>query len=91
MNWDLIKQILFSIVRMVTPYIAAYLSTKYGVASADVSTTIATIVAIIWSIANKVRYEAKVNTALELPAGYSKDTLKDVIAAGDGVSSLVKK
>ncbi|HEV7698653.1 MAG TPA: hypothetical protein VGO43_00345 [Pyrinomonadaceae bacterium] len=93
MNWDLIKQYLFVVIRYVLPYAAAWIAAKTGVtteAAASWIATSATIVMFLWSLFNKARYEEKVNTALNLPSTATKDTLKDVIAAGNGVGATEK-
>lgn len=94
MNWDLIKQYIFVVIRYVTPYAAGWLAAKTGVTTEAAAAWIATTVNMLmflWSLANKTHYETKVNTALELGSGASKSTLKDVIASGDGVPATVAK
>lgn len=94
MNWDLIKQWIFVAIRYLSPYLAAYMSTKFGIATEEAATWIATSLTILmaaWALWNKAAYEAKVNTALDMHAGASKDTLKTVIANGDGTSALAAK
>lgn len=98
MNPDLIKQYFFIGVRWAIPPVAGWLATKTGIttdaATAWIGTTVTIVsyvVAIGWSLANKTKYEAKVNTALDLQPGASKDKLKDVIAAGNGASPLEAK
>lgn len=94
MNSDLIKQYIFAAIRYGLPYAAAYLAAKVGIttdqAAAWIGTT-TTIAMFIWSLANKTHYETKVNTALDLPKGSSKDTLKDVIAEGNATSATASK
>lgn len=94
MNTDLIKQLIFAAIRQLTPLLAAYLSNKYGITSeqtADGIAAIGTLVALVWSVFNKIRYEAKVNTALDLPKSATKADLKEVIDSGNGTSATASK
>lgn len=94
MNSDLIKQWLFVVIRYASPYVAGYLSTKFGLTTADAAAWLSTTVTILmaaWAMVNKARYETKVNTALDMPEGTDKATLKDVISAGEGAGALTKK
>lgn len=83
MDADFIKQAIFAFIRIVGGPAIAWLSLKIGVTT-EVTTTfivgaLTTAVLYIWSLFNKARYEEKVNTALELPGGSSKDKLKHVL------------
>jgi hypothetical protein len=99
LNPDLIKQYLLAGVRWALAMFAGKLiAWVAAVTGLDVSQTtqafaalIVTGLMVLWSLANKTRYEAKVNTALETPKGTSKDVLKEIIALGEGVAATVKK
>lgn len=94
MNWDLIKQYFFVLIRYATPYITAWLVTAMGITTAEAANIVAaavTMLMFVWSLANKTVYENKVNTALEQPKGTSKEQLKDVIAEGKGEGSFTAK
>lgn len=94
MNTDLFKQYLFVAIRYVTPWLASYLATKLGLVEADIATWISTtlnVLMAVWSLFNKAHYEDKVNTALELQSGTSKDSLKNVIASGNGAGATAVK
>jgi hypothetical protein len=98
MNPDLIKQYVLTAIRWAAIFglgpLLAKLQTKYGVGSDELVTVITAVVTVamfIWSLANKTHYETKVNTALDLPKGTGKDTLKEIIANGDGTSPTATK
>ena len=94
MNRDLLKQYLFVAIRYITPYAAGWVSTKFGITTADVSAWIATSLTIImgvWALFNKAHYEAKLNTSLDRPGITDKATLKEVIASGGGTSATANK
>lgn len=79
-----LKQMLFLLVRIGGSSLVAWLA-AHGQISSDQATNVIVAVAValinvIWSIANKVRYGTKIDTALELPAGTSRYKLKEVIA-----------
>jgi hypothetical protein len=87
---DLVKQYLFSGIRYIAPLLAAIIVKKYGTVigldETDVTTFIVTAstaaIMFVWSLFNKARYETKVDTALSLPGGSSRETLKDVVNSG---------
>lgn len=84
MDIDVIKQIVFSLIRTFGSPLIVWLATTGKISESEAASTVIAIasvlIAIVWSIFNKVRAETKVETALELPAGSSKDKLRQVIA-----------
>lgn len=99
MNPDLIKQYLFTAIRwalaMFAGKIVAWVAATTGMSvDATMQAAASLLVAgamFIWSLANKTHYETKVNTALDLPKGTDKGTLKEIIANGDGTSPTAAK
>jgi len=94
-NPDLIKQFVLTVVRYVAPPLISWMTLKLGLttdqATAVLVGAIMYAISFIWALANKVRAEAKVNTALDMPKDSSKADLKEVIAAGQGTSATAKK
>lgn len=84
MDADFIKQAVFSFIRYAAAPVVAWISLKFGIT--EDQTTVFLVggvtyaIMFVWSLANKWRAEAKIETALELPGGSSKSTLKDVLA-----------
>lgn len=94
MNPDLIKQWVLTALRYAVILGLGKVLTKYNLTSDDVATLIsgiATFAMLVWAFWNKLRYEGKVNTALDLPKGTSKDTLIDVLKSGNGTSPTATK
>lgn len=85
MDFDVLKQIVFSLIRTFATPVAIWIASTAQVtqdAAMNVLIVGATLLlTVIWSVFNKVRAEKKIETALELPAGSSKSTLKDVVAS----------
>jgi hypothetical protein len=83
-NSDFLKQAIGSFLRIFGAPIITWISTTLGLTpdttSQVIVAVVAFVVAFIWSIANKFKVKEKIDTALELPAGSSPATLKDVIA-----------
>ena len=83
MNEEFLKQALLQLIRWVAAPAIAWLAQASGVtedtASAVLVGAAAGGIMFLWGLANKWRAEKKVEVALELPAGSSKETLKDVL------------
>ena len=76
-----IKQIIFLIVRLFGATLVTWLAAT-GNISTDQATNVivgvaAFLVALIWSVANKVWFVKKIDTALQMPAHSSREDLKD--------------
>lgn len=74
-----IKQLLFLAVRLLGSAAVTWLAAT-GQISEDQATNVivgvlAVVIAMVWSIFNKLRYGKKIDVALDLPAGSSKKTL----------------
>lgn len=84
-NADFIKEALFAAIRYASAPLVIWLVAHFNVTADNANAFIAGgatyLVAFIWSLFNKYRAEKKIVTALELPAGSSKETLRDVVAS----------
>lgn len=95
MNPDLIKQFVFLVVRWFLPPFITWATIHFNVtadqANAFIVGAVTYAVMFVWGLFNKIHAETKINTALDLPKGTDKDTLKEVIANGDGTSATAVK
>jgi hypothetical protein len=99
MNPDLIKQYLLTAVRwalaMFAGKIIGWIAATVGMPVDATTQAIASLIVagamFLWSLANKWHAETKINTALDLPKGTDKATLKEVIAEGNGTAATAKK
>jgi hypothetical protein len=95
MNPDLIKQFVLQAVRWLAAPAVAWIAVKFGITEDQTTIFIVGgvtyLIMFIWGLANKSRYEEKVNTALDMHKGADKADLKEVIATGNGTSATVKK
>lgn len=94
-NPDILKQGLFTLIRYFGPPIIGWMTLKLGITEDQATAVLVGLgtyaISMIWALFNKVHYERKVNTALDLPAATSKDKLKDIIAKGQGAAATEAK
>lgn len=84
MEQEFLKQALFQIIRWFAGPIIGWLSLQSGVTEEQTTAVLvgAAVGAVmfVWGLANKWRAEKKVEVALELPQGTSRERLKEVVA-----------
>lgn len=78
-----LRQAILSFIRYAAAPLIAWISVKFGITE-DVTTAfivggVTYGLMFIWSLANKWRTETKIETALELPGGSSRERLNAVI------------
>jgi hypothetical protein len=75
-----LKQIIFLLLRLWGTAAVAWIAAHGGIsedqATSLIVTIIVTVLATVWSMANKWWFHQKIETALELPAGSSLERLK---------------
>jgi hypothetical protein len=78
-----LKQYIFAAVRMFGTVAVVWLAAKAQISETEATNVIVAVVTVaiglIWSFVNKWRNGEKVEVALELPAGSSKEKLKKVL------------
>lgn len=85
MDFETIKAVLAGLIRTLLTPLAAFLVSQGYLGDSDAVNLIAIlaslVVAVAWSVINKLVTAKTVDVALELPGGSSKETLKDVMAS----------
>lgn len=84
---SMIREYVATILRNLALPLIAYLAATGYISSSEatnlVTAVIAILISVVWGLANKFIWANRVGTALELPAGSSPGTLKDVISRRD--------
>lgn len=79
-DFDIIKQLVFSAIRTFSGPLVVWLGIHGGLSQSDALNLLimggTVVLTLIWSAANKFKANAKIDTALKLPAGSSPVALK---------------
>lgn len=82
---SMIREYATTLLRNLLAPAVAYLAATGFISESEATNLVVAVVAIavsvVWGLGNKYIWNRKVETALELPAGSSKEKLSDVIAS----------